>query len=210
MLEVKPRCVFNVVITALRSKPSGLVTPDSNVTGTWQRARNLNIAAEETTLTFHIYLHFTTEVHLPMPHFIPLLRSHVFCRLWACGRRRVNVCLASPGGWSSGIQQTLLECQSGLTEIQKALAAIPEFSFSFFFTPDPQIHKHTHTRALSQAHFAELAKPGWTLLFSPSMPSLSLPCLFYHCLSFRTEGDGGMCAGGKFTTSPASLGILCN
>lgn len=70
--------------------------------------------------------------------------------LCACGQKVVWMCIFGfPAGWSSGIQQPLLKCQSGLTELGKAQTAVLDFS-NHTATPT---HPHPHTVTHTSTHF---------------------------------------------------------
>lgn len=123
------------------------------------------------------YSVYTSCIHA-YTWFVPLPPSVYFVRMWT--KMCECVCSASPGGWSSGIHQPLLKCQSGLTELGKAQAAVLDFSHHL---PTPSLtHTHTHTFTCTQpshlrthsvtppSRLLQWAKTWWTLLFSLSIP----------------------------------------
>lgn len=93
------------------------------------------------------------------------------------------VCLASPAGWSSGIQQPLLKCQSGLTELGKAQAAVLDFSHH----PATPAHKLTNTHIHISPPCSLHRRPRPDELCCFLCPSLFISPLFSLSLSLLQD-----------------------
>ncbi len=120
-------------------------------------------------------------------HLRMICASTSLCILWVHVAEDVWMCVFGfPGGRSSGIQQPLLKCQSGLTELGKAQAAVLDFSHH------PPTPTHTHAHAPNLHTYSHTLLPPRSLHSRPRpdelcccflCPSLSISLLLFLSLS---------------------------